>query len=105
MLFLATLKLLFSERVLNSYKYLYFLRQAIKHETVSIRAPASAAITAYQIPFIPKTAGRVNIAIIWKTKALAKDISADIAPLFKAVKKLDPNIFKPINMNEIEYIL
>ena len=68
----------------------------------TINAPASANTFDNQIPSVCNSNGRNKIAIIWNTKVLVKEIIADITPLFKAVKKDDANIFKPVNKNENE---
>lgn len=62
----------------------------------------SAKTTDNHIPSISKNIGNINIIAIWNTKVLKKEIIADINPLFNAVKKLEENIEKPLNKNDIE---
>jgi len=46
-------------------------------------------------PYRSKIRGNVNTKITCKSKALVKERSAEITPLFKAVKKEEPNKFTP----------
>ena len=55
-----------------------------------------------QIPFKLKIRGKIITHVTWKTNVLKKEIIADVTPSFNAVKKLDKNIAKPANKNEIE---
>ena len=48
-------------------------------------------------PLIPKIAGRISTAAIWKTSVRRKEIAADTPPLLSAVKKEEPKILKPLN--------
>ena len=52
-----------------------------------------------QIPSIPKRIGGVRTTIIWKTRVRRKEMQAETAPLFKAVKKAEPHTLKPIGRN------
>ena len=65
-------------------------------KSVTHRVSASATIIALQIPFISRKTGRIRIAPIWNTSVLINEITAEITPLFKAVKKLEPKILKPL---------
>ena len=49
--------------------------------------------------------GSINTDPSWKTNVLKKAISAEIAPLLSAVKKLELNILNPVNINANEKIL
>ena len=49
----------------------------------------SPVTIAHQRLFSPKIRGNKNANAIWNIKVLHKEIIADIAPLFSAVKKLE----------------
>ena len=51
---------------------------------------ASATMTAPQIPSNPKMSGNSKIAANWNTSVRRKEMSAEIRPLFNAVKKDEP---------------
>ena len=73
---------------------------------VSIRQNPSANMTADQTPFTPPNiTGRVSTQITSKNRVRANDISAEIAPLFKAVNSDEPNTLYPMNTYENEYIM
>ena len=55
----------------------------------------SENIIAIQRPSGPKTKGEQKINTIWNTKALRKERTPDIKPLFKAVKKAEAKIENP----------
>ena len=57
----------------------------LKH---SVRS--SAIATAIHIPLIPKIAGSIRIAAIWKISVLRNEMVAEISPLLSAVKKAEP---------------
>ena len=65
-----------------------------------VAARISAATIAHQTPFILKKIGKIIIAAVWKTKILRKEITAEIAPLLRAVKKAEPKIPNPFNRKE-----
>ena len=49
----------------------------------------SATIKESQIPSMPKISGKLKTATTWKTKVLKKEITADVTPSLRAVKKLE----------------
>mgnify|MGYP006960311277 FL=1 len=51
---------------------------------------SSAIATAIHIPLIPKIAGSIRIAAIWKINVLRNEMVAEISPLLSAVKKAEP---------------
>ena len=53
------------------------------------------------MPVMPINPGRINTIMIWNTKVRRKEIAADTAPLFSAVKKEDPQTFMPLTRNAI----
>ena len=60
-----------------------------------------SAITAeIQIPFTPINSGRIITAEVLNTKVLKKEMTAEMTPLLKAVKKADPKIFIPVRMKQ-----
>ena len=63
----------------------------------------SATTIASQIPLAPISIGSTIIAPISKIKVLKMDITAETIPLFKAVKKADPNIAIPLNRKDTAY--
>ena len=70
--------------------------------TDTAAAAASATEIAYQTPSSPHISGRIRIVMIWNNNVLKNEISADTAPLFRAVKKEEPKIPNPLNKNETE---
>ena len=54
----------------------------------------SAPTAENQIPSTPQNLGRMRTAAVWKQRVRRKDITAEIKPLFKAVKK--PELKIPI---------
>ena len=50
---------------------------------------------ANQMPVRPKIRGSTKIAATWNTKVRRKEMRAETRPLFKAVKKLEPQILMP----------
>ena len=49
-------------------------------------------------PVMPISFGRISTMTIWNTKVRRKEIAADTAPLFRAVKKEEPHTFMPRTM-------
>ena len=52
------------------------------------------------MPSIPKIKGRSKIAIIWKTNVRRKEITAEVRPSLRAVKKPEPKIVNPMNRKD-----
>ena len=67
-----------------------------------VSAATSATHTAHHIPSTPKSTGRISTDELWKTRVRRKDIAADTAPLFKAVKNPEAKILNPANTKCIE---
>ena len=65
---------------------------------VIVNAADSAAIIALQIPSSPKIIGRIITAADSNTKALIKEIIAEVTPSLKAVKNPDAKILNHISM-------
>lgn len=59
------------------------------------QAHTSATLMAHQIPSTSKKTGRIRTEEVWKIRVRKKEIAADTAPLFKAVKKEEEKIFRP----------
>ena len=72
---------------------MFFLQT--KNVIVTTKVIASAAVTASQIPSIPKRSGSRQTAAIWNTSVRKKEIAADTAPLLRAVKKEEAKKLKP----------
>ena len=70
-----------------------------------ISANTSAIVTDHHIPSSSQINGIISTAAILKMKVRRNDIAADTPPLFRAVKKDEANIVKPLNMNASENIL
>ena len=64
----------------------------------------SATTMEIQIPSMPQKIGNNRIQAHWKTKVRRKEISAEVRPSFKAVKKLEVKIPNPMNPNDSEKI-
>ena len=62
---------------------------------VNTVAKNSATTIDTHIPSTPINKGRMKTAATWKIKVRHKEISADNNPLFKEVKKPEPNIENP----------
>ena len=65
-------------------------------------ASASAAIVANQMPSTPNSAGRIRTHADWKRSVRANEITAEMSPLFSAVKKLEAKMFSPVSRKENE---
>ena len=76
----------------------------MRNATVIINVAASATVIESQIAFLPNTAGKMNIARIWKSSVLKNDIAAEIAPLLSAVKNAEPKMLNPIIKYDVENI-
>ena len=61
----------------------------------------SATIMALQIPFKPKSIGRIMTDALSKTRVRRNAITAEVNPSPSAVKKAEPKIEKPQNKNEM----
>lgn len=61
----------------------------------------SANTTENQIPSTPQKRGKIKTDEIWNTKVLRKEISAEVSPSFKAVKKEEPKMANPENLSLI----
>ena len=68
---------------------------------VTNSAKNSAITMDNHTPVMPINPGRINTIMIWNTKVRRKEIAADTAPLFSAVKKEDPQTFMPLTRNAI----
>ena len=66
------------------------------------QAKTSATATDHQIPSKPSRAGRASTQMIWKTKERKKEMAAEMAPLLRAVKKLDTKMLKPASKKDPE---
>ena len=62
----------------------------------------SANTTENQIPSTPQKRGKTKTDEIWNTKVLRKEISAEVSPSFKDVKKEEPKMANPENKKEKE---
>lgn len=62
---------------------------------VKINEAISATIIEIHMPSVLRIRGKIITQINWKTKVLKIDISAEMTPLFKAVKKEEPYIENP----------
>ena len=58
-----------------------------------------------QIPLMPKIRGKIIMAATWKITVRKKEIIAEVSPSFKAVKKLEAKIAKPIKIKDKAKIL
>lgn len=65
-------------------------------------ASISATTVENHMPSNPQKIGKVRTAAHWKTKVRKKEISADMSPLPRAVKKEEPKIAVPENKKEKE---
>lgn len=65
---------------------------------VTIRQKASAQMTADHTPSIAKISGSTSTLTTSKKRVRMNEISAEIAPLFKAVKSDEPKILNPIKI-------
>ena len=70
----------------------------------AVAAISSAKTTEYHMPSTPKNIGNTSTAPSSNTKVRKKDISADTCPLFRAVKKAELNIARPVNRYATEII-
>ena len=70
--------------------------------TAAGTASASAATTASHTPSSPISRGKSSTAAIWNTSARRNEISADTAPLFRAVKNAEPKMPPPANRKDSE---
>ena len=66
---------------------------------------SSAATIESHTPSSSQNIGKIMTAATWKTSVLKNEMSADVRPSLKAVKKDEPNIENPENRNENEKIL
>ena len=57
---------------------------------------------AYQMPSTPKISGRRMTDEVWSTSVRKNEITAEMSPLFNAVKNEDAKILKPANRNANE---
>jgi hypothetical protein len=62
---------------------------------LTANARISDATTDHQTPSISHKSGITLTVPHWNITVLAKDITAELKPSFKAVKKPDANILKP----------
>ena len=67
--------------------------------TEIVVAKISAAVMAYQMPSTPKISGRRMTDKVWSTSVRKNEITAEMSPLFNAVKNEDAKILKPANRN------
>ena len=65
-------------------------------------ANSSAAVMENQTPSMSKKTGRISTAATWKTRVRRKEMAAEIPPLPRAVKKLDPKMPKPAKRKDAE---
>ena len=68
-----------------------------------ISVSASATPIALQIPLIPNQSGSVRTMMTWNINVLRNEMTADIRPLFSAVKNEDPKIMIPKIRNALAY--
>lgn len=91
--YLQTLFIIF--HIIFKHIHIFFLFATI-HIILTTIANNSATTTDNHIPFIPQTAGNIKIIATWNNNVLKNDISAEIKPLFKAVKNDDVNILNQL---------
>ena len=65
-----------------------------------IKAKISAAVMAHQIPSTPRSMGRMTTEPAWNTSVRRKEMAAETAPLFRAVKKPEAKMLKPASRND-----
>ena len=63
-------------------------------------AKTSAAKMAHQMPSTPSTRGKSSTDAVWKISVRKKEMAADTAPLFSAVKKEEAKILNPASRKE-----
>ena len=63
-------------------------------------ANTSAAVMAHQMPSMSNSTGRTRTQQVWKSSVRRKEISADVSPSFRAVKKEEPKMAKPAKRKE-----
>ena len=90
--------------LLLHYIYLYFFLLIIIKVTVSTAAKASAVKTEIHTPSMPSNSGRIRTEATWNISVRINEMTADIRPLLRAVKKDEPKMLKPHIRNESEYI-
>ena len=73
-----------------NYRYPYFFRCENTKKSVMHKVIASATMIAPQIPSNPRISGSSMTAANWNTSVRRNEISAEIKPLFNAVKKDEP---------------
>ena len=76
-------------RLYVNYRYPYFFRCENTKKSVMHNVIASAAMIAPQIPSNPNIKGSSMTAASWNTSVRRKEISAEMRPLLRAVKKED----------------
>ena len=76
-----------------------------KNRMVTIAASISAATVESHMPSSFQKRGKVRTVAHWKTKVRKKEISAEMIPLPRAVKKEEPKIAVPENKKEKENIV
>jgi len=67
---------------------------------VTITAKNSATTVENQIPSSFHISGIIITAAVWNKRVLRKDISAEIGPSFRAVKKAEPKMAMPAKKKE-----
>ena len=75
------------------------------NKAVTAAASISAATVESHIPSNSQKSGKIRTVEHWKTKVLKKEISADMIPFPKAVKKEEPKIAMPEHKKEKENIV
>ena len=66
------------------------------------KANISATVMAHQVPSTPSSRGRMGTEAVWNTSVRRKEMAAEIAPLFSAVKKPEVKMLKPASRNDQE---
>ena len=66
-------------------------------------AAASAKTRAYQMPSMSSTMGSTSTANTRNTSVRRKEIAAEMAPLFNAVKNAEEKMLKPHSRKENAY--
>ena len=61
---------------------------------------SSATTIEYHIPSSPQISGKIKTAALWNRRVLRKEMSAEVNPSLRAVKKADPKIENPTKRNE-----
>ena len=56
-----------------------------------------------QTPSRSQKIGRIKTQAVWNTRVRRKEMTAEINPLFRAVKKDEPKMLKPQNRKDTEY--